>query len=125
MFLNKASIGMIAPLGLAGTGESESSDNALIGRVFEDRNLNGVRSILAGCDLEELRKHHYALSLGGHFHTREKLLFETGGIQTRFHQASAVKGDYLDAMGMQVASGVTLYSVSNGEIDDGTLIPLN
>ena len=75
--------------------------------------------------LEELRQYRYSLALAGHFHTREKLFFETGGIQTRFHLASAVKGDYLDAMGMQMVSGVTLYRVSNGEIDDGTFIPLD
>lgn len=75
--------------------------------------------------LTELRKHNYPLALGGHFHTREKLFFETGGIQTRFHLASSVKGDYLDAMGLQMVSGVTLYRVSNGEIDDGTFIPLD
>lgn len=75
--------------------------------------------------LVELQKYDYSLALAGHFHTREKLFFETGGIQTRFHQASAVKGDYLDALGMRMVSGVTLYSVSNGEIDDGTFIPLD
>ena len=39
MFPNKASIGMILLLGLAGAGERASSDTALIGLVFEDQNL--------------------------------------------------------------------------------------
>ena len=75
--------------------------------------------------LAELRQHRYSLALAGHFHTREKLFFETGGMQTRFHLASAVKGDYLGALGLQMVSGATLYRVSNGEIDDGTFIPLD
>ena len=75
--------------------------------------------------LAVLRPHQYSLALAGHFHTREKLFFETDGVQTRFHLASAVKGDYGNAMGMRMMSGVTLYRVSNGEIDDGTFISLD
>ena len=75
--------------------------------------------------LDDLRDHHFSLALAGHFHTREKLSFETGGVQTRFHLTSAVREDYPSALGMTMISGVTLYRVSDGEIDDGTFIPLD
>jgi len=75
--------------------------------------------------LTELRQHRYTLALAGHFHMREKLFFETAGVQTRFHLTSAVRDDLPDVTGLRMISGVTLYRVSDGDIDDGTFIPLD
>ena len=75
--------------------------------------------------LTELRQHRFDLALSGHFHMREKLFFESHGVRTRFHMTSAVRDDSLDRSGLDMISGVTLYRVSEGEIDDGTFIPLD
>lgn len=75
--------------------------------------------------LTELRQHRFDLALSGHFHMREKLFFESHGVKTRFYMTSAVRDDSLDRSGLDMISGVTLYRVDAGEIDDGTFIPLD
>lgn len=75
--------------------------------------------------LSELRQHRFDLALSGHFHAREELFFESHGVKTRFHMAPAVRDDSLDRSGLDMISGVVLYRVAMGEIDDGTFIPLD
>jgi predicted MPP superfamily phosphohydrolase len=77
----------------------------------------------AGEVLAQLRAHRYALALGGHMHMRETLVYQTTAGPTRFHQAAAVVADS-KAAGMDMASGVTLYRVRSGVVDDGTFVPL-
>lgn len=74
--------------------------------------------------LAELRKYEFALALAGHNHLRESLSYEMEGIKTRFHQTAAVVGPVSNA-GMTMLSGVTLYRVHDGKIDDGTFFPLD
>lgn len=92
--------------------------------------LNGkssYRHIVGNAEevLSYLRERKNTLALAGHFHAREQLIFETRGLATRFHLAAAVKGDHRNALGMRMVSGVTLYSVSTGVIDNGTFLPLD
>lgn len=63
----------------------------------------------------------HVLALGGHMHTRERLAFD--GIPTRFHQAAAVVGPS-GSPRLAFPSGVTLYRVRDGVIDEGTFIPV-
>jgi len=74
--------------------------------------------------LARLKGHRYSLALGGHFHARESLEFETAGQRTRFHQAAAVVGGRTSTE-LELKSGVTLYQVRGAEIDDGRFIPLD
>ncbi len=71
-----------------------------------------------------LAPHHYILALGGHNHAAEKLTFKIQGLNVRFHQTAAVVGPNTYAP-MPIPSGVTLYSVSGGVIDDGRFLPLD
>ena len=73
--------------------------------------------------LAQLRPRRHAIALGGHVHMRETLAYQTTAGPTRFHQAAAVVGDNKVA-GMDMASGVTLYRVRSGVVDDGTFVPL-
>lgn len=75
--------------------------------------------------ITELRQSRFDLALSGHFHMREELFFESHGVKTRFYMTSAVRDDSLDRSGLDMISGVTLYRVQNGMIDDGTFIPLD
>jgi len=75
--------------------------------------------------LTELRQHRFDLALSGHHHMREKLYFESHGVKTRFYMTSAVRDDALDRSGLDMISGVMLYRVNAGEIDEGTFIPLD
>lgn len=74
--------------------------------------------------MDRIKGHPYPLALGGHMHTRETLRYEAEGVITRFHQAAAIVGPN-DAGPFHMRSGVTLYRVENGRIDDGTFLPLD
>ncbi|MCI0413511.1 metallophosphoesterase [bacterium] len=74
--------------------------------------------------LTELRKHPFPLALGGHMHMRESLTYETEKGKTRFHQSAAVVGPSSMA-GMQLPSGITVYRVRDGVIDEGTFISID
>lgn len=78
----------------------------------------------AGDVLAVLRKRRHVLALGGHMHTTERIEYEMTAGKTRFNQVSAVVGNSRGA-GLESISGVTMYRVKNGEIDDGRFIPLD
>jgi calcineurin-like phosphoesterase family protein len=71
-----------------------------------------------------LKGHPYPLALGGHIHMRESIEYEIAGRRIRFHQAAAVVGP-TDVAGLTMPSGITLYKVRAGQIDDGTFVPLD
>lgn len=77
----------------------------------------------AGDVLAVLRKRNHVLALGGHFHAAEKVVYEIEGQRTRFNLAAAIVGP-TDSHGLRFPSGVTLYKVRDGVIDDGKFIPL-
>jgi hypothetical protein len=61
------------------------------------------------------------VALGGHFHTRESIRYQST-VRTRFEQAAAVVGPTDNVV--PAISGITLYRVKNGVVDDGEFIPL-
>jgi Calcineurin-like phosphoesterase len=65
------------------------------------------------------------IALGGHMHMREMLRYETPHGTRRFNQTSAVTTPDRGIGPLGLRSGVTLYRVTNGRVDDGTFIPLN
>ena len=77
----------------------------------------------AGEVLSVLRQRRLVLALGGHFHAAEKVVYEIDGVRTRFNLAAAIVGP-TNSNGLRWPSGVTLYTVRDGVIDDGTFIPL-
>ena len=77
----------------------------------------------AGDVLAVLRKHRHVLALGGHFHAAEKVVYDIDGVRTRFNLAAAIVGP-TNSNGLRWPSGVTLYTVRDGIIDDGTFVPL-
>jgi len=75
----------------------------------------------AGEIIARLRTHPYDLALGGHMHVRELLRFE--GPPIRFYQAAAVVGPS-EGAGLTFPSGITVYQVRSGKVDEGRFIPL-
>ena len=71
-----------------------------------------------------LKDYNYVLSLAGHFHQRQISRFEVKGKQTRYEQASSVIAPYTRGP-YQVPSGITVYTVKNGIIDEGRFIDLD
>ena len=76
-------------------------------------NFTEVLAVLASRD--------WPLALGGHFHTRESIRYESA-VRTRFHQAAAVVGPTTGVVA--AISGLTFYRVKDRVIDDGEFIPL-
>ena len=73
----------------------------------------------AGEILKRLQGHPYDLALGGHMHVREQLRFE--GSPIRFYQTAAVVGPS-EGSGLVLSSGLTVYRVRGGRIDDGQFV---
>ena len=71
--------------------------------------------------LAVLESRTWPLALGGHFHTRESIRYESS-VRTRFELAAAVVGPTSNAV--PAMSGVTLYRVKNLAIDAGEFIRL-
>ena len=77
----------------------------------------------AGEVLAVLRKHQHVLALGGHFHAGERVEHMIDGLRTRFNLSAAIVGPSTSA-GLRFPSGITIYTVHDGEIDSGRFIPL-
>lgn len=71
--------------------------------------------------LAKLRHHPYPLALAGHIHARERLRFE--GMTTRFEQSAAIVAPN-PAAGMKFTSGITVYRITGGVIDEGRFVPI-
>jgi predicted MPP superfamily phosphohydrolase len=69
-----------------------------------------------------LKNHNYPLALAGHYHYQQK--FSLQGVQTRFEQTAAVIGPSEEGV-LKMPSGITLYHVTNGVIDEGKFIGLD
>lgn len=64
----------------------------------------------------------FAIALAGHMHVREQLRY--AGISLRFYQTAAVVGPGGSGV-LPFPSGITVYHVKNGVVDDGTFLPLD
>jgi Calcineurin-like phosphoesterase/N terminal of Calcineurin-like phosphoesterase len=71
-----------------------------------------------------LQTHPYPISLAGHFHSRQVFSFESTGQKTRFEQAAAVVGNGGEGS-IEMRSGITHYTVKDGQVSEGKFIPLD
>jgi hypothetical protein len=69
-----------------------------------------------------LERHNYPLALAGHYHFQQKFSFE--GFQTRFEQTAAVVGPTEEGI-IKMPSGITVYHVNGGKIDEGKFVRLD
>ncbi len=96
-----------------------------LGRSLEnEKGVTRYRHIVSNADevLTILKNHPYPLALAGHYHFQQKFSLE--GLNTRFEQTGAVIGPSEQGI-IQMPSGVTLYTVTNGKIDAGKFIRLD
>jgi hypothetical protein len=80
------------------------------------RNVNEIVALI-GDRLE--------IALGGHMHRREFLRYATPRGTVRFAQTAAVTGPPRSDGPLGIRSGITVYRVSRGKVDDGTFVPLD
>lgn len=73
--------------------------------------------------LRALDGHPYALALAGHVHLGERVHLLLGDRVLRFHQGSATVAD-APVGPLRFPSGITVYRLTDGRIDDGTFVPL-
>ena len=67
---------------------------------------------------------HLEIALGGHMHRREAIRYETASGTWRFYQTAAVTLPVRGEGKLGIRSGITLYRVTGGKVDEGTFIPL-
>src|SRR5450432_853135 len=72
--------------------------------------------------MQILKINNYPLALAGHHHYQQKFSLE--GVQTRFEQTGAVIGP-AEESGLKMPSGIMVYNVKDGKIDEGHFIPLD
>ena len=89
------------------------------GRASFRHNVSNTADVLAaiGGRLE--------IALGGHMHRREFLRYETPAGLRRFSQTAAVTGPPRGDGPLGIRSGITMYHVKKGRVDDGTFLPLD
>lgn len=106
---------------LAGLREEEPAPSVIrvAGKAQYRHVVSNTAELLAALGTRRLE-----IALGGHMHTPETLVYQTERGAARFHQTGAVVGPSR-AAGMTFPSGVTLYRVRNGRVDDGTFLPLD
>ncbi|HKP28745.1 MAG TPA: hypothetical protein VJU15_05060, partial [Gemmatimonadales bacterium] len=75
-------------------------------------------------ELVEVLGDRLEIALGGHMHRREQLRYETATGSYRFYQTAAVTLPVRGDGRLGLRSGITLYRVNDGHVDDGTFIPL-
>jgi len=98
-----------------------------LGRTLEVENgKKQFRHVVSNAHemLEILQTHPYPLSLAGHYHARQVFRYESTGQNTRFEQTGAVVGNGGEG-NIIMKSGVVLYKVKNGAIDEGKFIALD
>jgi predicted MPP superfamily phosphohydrolase len=69
-----------------------------------------------------LQNHNYPLALAGHYHFQQKFSLE--GIPTRFEQTAAVIAPTEQGI-LKMPSGITVYHVKDGKIDEGKFVHLD
>jgi len=80
--------------------------------------VSNVDSVLAALGSARIE-----ITLGGHLHVAESVRYPTTKGALRFHLAAAVVGPS-EFAGRVAPSGVTLYRVKDGRVDDGAFVPL-
>jgi len=96
------------------------SDVAIVnGKKRYRHTVNNVQDVL-----EAMRGRRYVLALGSHMHAPERLVFLSDGMRVRFEVSAAIIGG--NTVGpMTLPSGFTVYTVRNGEIDEGRFVHLD
>lgn len=92
--------------------------------VIREKGVLQYRHIVSNAQdfFEILKGHNYPLALSGHYHFQQKFSFD--GLETRFEQTGAIIGPSSEGH-IQMPSGVTIYHVKDGKIDEGKFVHLD
>jgi Predicted phosphohydrolases len=112
------------PFYSGGLSMENFSEDGFNRSIETEHGVKQYRHVVSNAEqvLAILNHYNFILSLAGHNHYRQLFSFE--GMKTRFEQAAAVTGP-VSLSYTVMPSGVTLYKVSNGKIDEGHFIPLD
>ena len=88
------------------------------GRTTYRHTVNNVADVMRAVGTRP-----YAIALAGHVHIGERIAFELGDRVMRFHQGAATVSNS-PAGPFTFPSGVTVYRLTDGVVDDGTFVPL-
>lgn len=112
------------PFYSGGLSMENFSEDGLSRTLDREHGVLQFRHVVSNADavLSILNPYNFLLSLAGHYHYRQFFSFE--GMKTRFEQTAAVIGPVVKSY-VTMPSGVTLYKVVNGKIDEGHFINLD
>ena len=112
------------PFYTGGLSMENFTEDGLSRTLDRQHGLLQYRHVVSNADavLSILNPYNYLLSLAGHYHYRQLFSFE--GMKTRFEQTAAVIAPVSKSY-VTMPSGVTLYKVVNGKIDEGHFILLD
>ncbi len=84
------------------------------------------RHVVSNADeiVKTIKTHPYPIALAGHYHVRQIFWYETESQKTRFEQTAAVV-EASRSENEVMPSGVTLYTVKDGKVDEGKFIVLD
>ncbi|HVT37836.1 MAG TPA: metallophosphoesterase [Gemmatimonadaceae bacterium] len=113
------------PFASAGIGLDGFTEDPPAPTLIRIRGRNQFRHVVSNVDsvLAALGAARLEIALGGHLHVAESVLYPTSKGPLRFHQTAAVVGPAQIA-GRVAPSGVMLYRVKDGRVDDGMFVPL-
>ena len=97
-----------------GLGRSLVREHGILQYRHVVSNAQDVMAILEG--------HNYPLALAGHYHFEQRFSLE--GFPTRFEQTAAVVGPSEEGI-IKMPSGITVYHVKDGKIDEGKFVRLD
>ncbi|MCC6241841.1 MAG: metallophosphoesterase [Gemmatimonadaceae bacterium] len=106
--------------GLGGYTEAPPAPTLITvnGRTQFRHIASNVEEVLAA-----IAPHRLEIALAGHIHYRELVTMQSAQGPLRFFQTAAVVGDVRKG-GTVLPSGITVYTVRRGHVDDGQAVPL-
>ena len=112
------------PFYSGGLSMENFTEDGLSRSLDREHGVLQFRHVVSNADavLSILNPYNFLLSLAGHYHYRQLFSFE--GMKTRFEQTAAVIAPVSKSY-VTMPSGVTLYKVVNGKIDEGHFILLD
>ncbi len=113
------------PFASSGIGLDGYTDDPPAPTLIRIRGKQQYRHVVSNVDSVLMALGHARLdiALGGHLHVAESVRYPTAKGVLRFHQTAAIVGP-AEIAGRTAPSGVMLYRVKDGRVDDGTFIPL-
>lgn len=113
------------PLVSASEGIGGYTENPPAPTIITVNGKKQFRHVVSNLDavLAAVAPHRFEIALGGHIHYREQITMPTTNGTLRFFQTAAIVSNTPKGRTI-LPSGITVYTIRNGKVDDGAFLPL-